>query len=95
MKLNYDHEVLRKAIKHYGKDSQIIMLFEEMSELQKEVCKETRGANNMMHIAEEIADVCIMLEQLKIIYDLCDYEVQNYIDEKTSRLNQRLEDDEI
>ena len=65
-----DGDVLRAAIEFYGVESQLKMLLEEMSELQKEVCKHWRGEDNTAHIAEEIADVEIMLEQMKMIFDL-------------------------
>ena len=44
-----------------------MMAFEEMSELQKEMCKRFRGEKNDDHIAEEIADVEIMLDQLNLM----------------------------
>jgi hypothetical protein len=62
-------ELLRHAIDTYGKESQIKMVFEEMAELQKEICKNGRGKDNALLIAEEIADVRIMLDQLDIIFD--------------------------
>jgi len=42
-------------------DKQYIMLFEEMAELTKEISKHMRGKQNQTEIAEEIADVQIML----------------------------------
>ena len=44
------------------------MAMEEMSELTKELSKNLRGADNAKALAEEIADVEIMLEQLKVIF---------------------------
>lgn len=55
--------IMLRAIIAWGEDSQMKMLLEEMSELQKEICKSWRGADNVDHIAEEIADVEIMLDQ--------------------------------
>ena len=43
------------------------MMFEEMAELQKELCKNARGKDNRAEIAEEIADVHIMLDQMEIL----------------------------
>ena len=45
--------VLRAAIETYGPEAQTKMLLEEMSELQKEICKIWRGYNNIPHIAED------------------------------------------
>lgn len=63
-------DVLKKAIEVYGENMQKVVAIEECSELIKEFCKRLRGQDNKLHIAEEIADVEIMLEQLKIIYNL-------------------------
>lgn len=57
-----------EAVRTYGKQSQIVLAMEEMSELTKELSKNLRGRNNTTALAEEIADVEIMLEQLKTIY---------------------------
>lgn len=60
--------VLRRALDTYGSWAQVMMVFEEMSELQKELCKYLRGRGSFEHIAEEIADVEIMLEQMKLLF---------------------------
>ena len=65
---------LDRIIKYFGKNKQCIVALEELSELQKEICKHLRGYDNRHAVAEEIADVEIMLEQLKIIFD-CHNEV--------------------
>ena len=37
-----ENEVLSQAIQRYGMVAQVNMVFEEMSELQKELCKQRR-----------------------------------------------------
>ena len=88
--ISKNEEVYQKAITIYGSKNQIDMMLEEMSELQKELCKFRRGRNNLDNIAEEIADVEIMLEQMKIIFDVKD-KVNIYKDFKIKRLEKRLE----
>lgn len=61
--------LLTQAIERFGQDAQERMMFEEMSELQKAMCKLSRGKGCIDDIAQEIADVEIMLEQMKILYD--------------------------
>lgn len=85
-----DSYVLNKAIARYGKDAQITMLFEEMSELQNAVCKFGRNRSSAADIAEEIADVEIMLEQMKIIFE-CRGLSESIKHEKIERLRSRLE----
>ena len=77
------------AVRAYGKKSQLVMAMEEMSELTKELSKNMRGAKNISSISEEIADVEIMLEQLKIIFSNR-AEVDIYRGNKLDRLVNRL-----
>lgn len=83
------NEVL-DAIKTFGKDSQCKMAIEEMSELTKEICKNFRGSQNIDAIAEEIADVKIMLMQLELIFD-CSDKVIKWQNNKLRRLKNILE----
>ena len=57
-----EKEVLEAALSAYGSEIQRVVAIEELSELQKELCKSLRGQTDRQHIAEEIADVQIMLE---------------------------------
>lgn len=77
------------AVRTYGKQSQLIMAMEEMAELTKELSKNIRGAKNTSAISEEMADVEIMLEQLKIIFGNRS-EVDRVRCEKLDRLIVRL-----
>lgn len=86
-------EIIKKAIETYGIDAQCLMAIEEMSELTKAICKESRarGKENyaliLANIAEEIADVRIMLDQLCIIFGIDTKEIENH---KLLRLKERL-----
>lgn len=82
-------EIYKKAITKYGLYAQIDMVFEEMSELQKELCKFKRGKSNISNIAEEIADVKIMLEQMALAFDIED-KVELQKDLKIKRLKERI-----
>ena len=84
-----EHKVLEAAIKHYGATSQVVKLFEEMSELQKELCKNFFGRDNLHEIAEEIADVQIMLKQMILLYN-CQELVTIYRCMKVDRLQNKL-----
>lgn len=83
-------EVLQRALDTYGSALQIVMVFEEMSELQKELCKYLRGKYSPANIAEEIADVEIMLEQMKMLF-CCADDVRNERRRKVDRLKERLD----
>lgn len=65
-----EKEVLEAALSAYSSEIQRVVAIEELSELQKELCKSLRGQTDRQHIAEEIADVQITLEQMMILYEL-------------------------
>lgn len=83
-------EVLQRALDTYGSSMQIVVMMEEMSELQKELCKYLRGKYSLANIAEEIADVEIMLEQMKMLF-CCTDDVRNERRRKVERLKERLD----
>lgn len=84
-------DTFTKAIGKYGEAHQLIVLFEEMSELQKEICKSFRYNRESQkdHIAEELADTEIMLEQAKMIFGI-DEDVEGWRLDKVVRLRERL-----
>ena len=84
-----EKEVLEAALSAYGSEIQRVVAIEELSELQKELCKSLRGQTDRRHIAEEIADVQIMLEQMMIHYEL-HYDVVAWRWKKVDRLRNRL-----
>lgn len=89
----YEEKIFCAALRIYGAQAQITMVFEEMSELQKELCKFLRGntdANTLSNIAEEIADVEIMLDQMKLEFECADA-VEEWRAQKVARLRERLE----
>ena len=77
-------EILHDIINKYPDELQIIIAIEECSELIKALTKHLRGYDSADCIAEEMADVYIMLEELKIIFDN-HKEVCNKINEKILR----------
>ena len=78
------------ALSKWGDHAQMIVAIEELSECQKEICKILRGGENFPHLAEEIADATIMLEQLCLIFNL-DAQVNACMDTKVRRLEKRIE----
>ena len=80
-------DLLNKAIEKFGATEQENLAIEECSELIQAVSHKHRGREH--NIAEEIADVEIMLDQLRIIND-CFYDVANIKEIKLERLEERL-----
>lgn len=77
------------AVETYDRTSRLMLAVEEMSELSKELSKNYRGEDNISAISEEMADVEIMLEQLKIIFRNRS-EVDTVKAEKLCRLSDNL-----
>ncbi len=92
--MNDPTEIYKAALDTWGAVSQTVMVFEEMSELQKELCKNLRGRDNRDAIAEEIADVQIMLEQMMLLHN-CEPQVQEWRTKKLERLADRLRESEV
>lgn len=89
--MNDDQElkILKDALYHFGINHQQTKCIEEMSELTKEICKNKDGQNNIDHIAEEIADVLITIDQMIIYHDIYDA-VAQYRAEKLERLRHKV-----
>lgn len=84
---NEQMETLNLAITTFGDEAQENVAVEECAELIKAICNKHR--NRLHNIAEEIADVEIMLEQLKII-NKCFYDTAKIKNDKIERLYHRL-----
>lgn len=85
----WETAVCKRAVEAYGKEHQLIICMEEMAELTKELTKNLRGRRNLQDISEEVADVEIMLEQVKVIFDLKE-EVSEAKEAKLLRLQKRI-----
>lgn len=83
-------KVYTDALKTFGASTQLVVALEELSEAQKEICKALRGGANILHLAEEVADATIMLEQVRQIFAINE-EVCKAMDAKVLRLRQRIE----
>ena len=89
MDMQREAKIYEDAITKWGPEHQTIIAIEEMSELAKEICKHERGRENKDQIADEVADVTIMLEQVKMMFGISD-EVNRCIVAKVARLKRRL-----
>lgn len=89
-----DRKILRKAIDTYGTEAQMMQCIEEMAELIQAINKYFRAntdeemAKAYISVIEEISDVQIMLEQMRILFG--DKAVDEQITAKLGRLEKRL-----
>lgn len=84
-----ENEIFKSAVHWWGKEAQTDMMIEEMAELTKAILNERRGRDH--NIAEEMADVKIMLAQMEIIFQNAG-EVEQKFREKVARLDRRLQE---
>lgn len=83
-------EILAKALRHYGIKHQLIKTLEELSELGQAVAKLWAEEGDVANLAEEIADVRIMTDQITMALQLEDV-VRRVEGEKLVRLKRRME----
>lgn len=86
---NKINKLYEQAWEQFGTEKQLVVAMEECSELIKELSKAIRGNSNEMNIAEEIADVEIMTEQIKEHFGLQTV-VKGFKVEKQRRLRERI-----
>lgn len=74
---------------HYELENQTVKAMEELAELIQALSKGERK-----NILEEMADVCVMLEQLMYFYDIGKAELEAVMDIKMDRQLHRIENEE-
>ena len=96
-------EDLLKIVEHFGINNQQRKLEEEIFELEEAIIinqlKETveyeipltEIVGTREHIAEEIADVMLLLEQFKVYYGITSEEITNLFWSKVDRTLKRIE----
>lgn len=80
------YELFERVIGQQGITHQLILAMEEMAELQQALSKWMRGPTDGEDIAEEVADVEIMLEQIKHMF-ANQIKVTQWKEKKLERLN--------
>lgn len=55
------------------------------------MAKSERGVENIDHIAEEIADIMVMLKQFQYYYGISDEEIEDIMKFKINRQLERIE----
>lgn len=82
-------ELYKELISHFGVDDRLNLLCEELAELIQATSKLRRFGKNeqtLGHIAEELCDVEIMINQLKLMYPELDKKVIKWKVIKHSRI---------
>lgn len=80
---------------HYRTTHQCLKAVEEMAELQVELMKFVNSdGGDLDRIFEEIADTCIMIEQLWYLFDHFRYSIDAIINQKLARQLERIKKEE-
>jgi len=82
--------IFDKAIEFFGFDAQCGQFAEEVGELLAALNQYRRGRIPLANLTEEIADVQIMLEQIKIMFNIKENDVQKFIDLKLDKLSKKM-----
>ena len=86
--MNVD-EFIEKIISKYGRMAQMTHAIQELSELSIEITKAQLGRKNRTELIGEIADVELMIKQLKYMFNIYDIEVENVMQYKINRTVKR------
>lgn len=96
---------LNTIVTTYGDDPQMDMCIEECAELQKALLKYRRKKKGFSsddevktakaNVVDELADVCVMVEQMKIVYgyEAVEERIKFKIDRQMDRLRNRGRED--
>lgn len=86
------NRTIHRVISVFGERNQQMQTLEELMELQRAVFENVhRGTNNRDNIVEEIADVEIMLAQLKQIHNIDQNEIEAVQKHKLERLDHTID----
>lgn len=89
-----NYEKLETICQHYGIRKQLKKLSEEVFELQEAVIdNEWDVDGNTDHIAEELADVMVLWEQIRLHYEVPIQVIQGIMKEKIERQLKRIKEE--
>lgn len=80
---------IAKILNHYGRTHQEKKALEELAELQVAITHHVSAED----VLSEIADVLIMAEQIRLMWNISPAQVVSEIDRKVDRTLERIEND--
>jgi len=81
-----------RAIQKWGASAQYIMVIEECAEFIHQITRILRGSADSGKVAEELADIEIMIEQFRILQPDVAVQADIIKHEKLDRLRERLDE---
>lgn len=89
-------EELKKIIEHYGIMPQLKYIHSEYFELDEAIIDHEcygKMVKPIDHIAEEIADVMVMLEQFRLYYEIPSMQITEIMQKKIDRQINRIKEE--
>lgn len=88
-------QICISIIEHYGAEKQSLKSCEELGELIRSISRLVfnHSKENLDNLKEEIADVLIMVEQLKYLYGIIDSDIDSIITQKLNRTLKRIKEE--
>ena len=91
------YKIMKKAIRKYGVEKQLLICIEELSELIQAITKMERYPNDETRkndLTEELTDVLICLDYLALIYEIDESKIDEIWSKKLKRLKERMKNEE-
>ena len=87
------NEMSERTLKLWGAEAQTMMATEEAAELIHAICKHTRKPDieNKARVLDEICDVFVTLNTLRIAMGFTEEEIFRGIERKVERTNERMD----
>lgn len=92
MDITHENAICCTALEHYGVHSQIVKCMEECGELIQALARHLGGEHNEEDVVEELADVEIMLMQMRAVFGR--QNAHRMMVQKLARLKMRMEEEE-
>ncbi len=89
------HDILKVIAEHYGKECQLRQLMEECAEVILEASHSIRLKGCTVNLIREIADVEIMIEQVKYLFNISEEDIEEIKAEKIERQLGRIRNEKI
>ena len=96
MDAKIENELYSRLMEEFGIEKQTLMLAEEQGELIKAINKKLRFKTHTVdEIREELADVYIMMNQVRWYFGISIREIAEEMDKKLERIQYRLKKGEL
>lgn len=88
-------ERIKRILQYYGPRQQCLKCAEEIAEFQTELMKCINQKGNREHLAEEMADMLLTVEYVKLVFGIEDKDIQMIMKQKLDRTESRMEHGEF